>query len=66
MKCPICKTVDCHSLSCPTSWYEDHHEHSDDREPTDDEVYNRVGVEGGIGYPLDDGPGSLGEHDFRL
>ena len=34
--------------------------------PTDDEVYNRPGVEGGIGYPLDDGPGSLGENDPRL
>jgi hypothetical protein len=36
-------------------------------EPTDDEIYNRVGVEGGIGYSLtDDSPGSLGENDWRL
>ena len=30
-------------------------------EPTDRELANRVGVEGGIGYPLE-----LGEHDGRL
>lgn len=37
------------------------------REPTDDEIYNRPGVEGGIGYPLEaDEPGSLGENDWRL
>lgn len=35
-------------------------------EPTDDEIYNRPGVEGGIGYSLDDAPGSLGENDWRL
>ena len=33
--------------------------------PTDDEVYNRVGVEGAIAY-ADEAPGSLGEHDWRL
>jgi len=37
-----------------------------DGEPSDDEIYNRAGVEGGIAYPLDDAPGSLGEHDWRL
>lgn len=37
-----------------------------DAEPTDDAIYNRVGVEGGIGYGPDDEPGSLGEHDWRL
>lgn len=38
-----------------------------DREPTDNEIYNRPGVEGGIGYPLfGDVPGSLGENDWRL
>ena len=38
-----------------------------DLEPTDDEIYNRPGVEGGIGYPLGgDEPGSLGENDWRL
>lgn len=36
------------------------------REPSDDDIYNRVGVEGGIGYGPDDEPGSLGEHDWRL
>lgn len=36
-----------------------------DREPTDDEIYNRPGVEGGIGY-THDAPGSLGENDWRL
>ena len=35
--------------------------------PTDDEIYNRVGVEGGIGYDTTaDEPGSLGENDWRL
>jgi hypothetical protein len=38
----------------------------DEDGPTDDEIYNRVGVEGGIAYPLDDAPGSLGENDWRL
>ncbi len=38
----------------------------DDREPTDDEIYNRPGVEGGIVYDQFDEPGSLGEHDWRL
>ena len=37
-----------------------------DREPTDDQWYNRPGVEGGIGYAPDDQPGSLGENDWRL
>lgn len=42
-------------------------EKEEPREPTDDEIYNRAGVEGGIGYSLaDDSPGSLGEHDWRL
>lgn len=31
--------------------------------PTDDELYNRPGVEGGIANAMDDGPGSLGEHE---
>lgn len=35
-------------------------------EPTDDEIYNRPGVEGGIGYDMFDEPGSLGENDWRL
>lgn len=35
------------------------------REPSDDEIYNRPGVEGGIPYTNDE-PGSLGENDFRL
>jgi len=35
-------------------------------EPTDDEIYNRPGVEGGIAYAMDDAPGSLGENDWRL
>ena len=35
--------------------------------PTDDEIYNRVGVEGGIAYDTTtDEPGSLGENDWRL
>jgi hypothetical protein len=34
--------------------------------PTDDEIYNRPGVEGGIGFPMDDAPGSRGENDWRL
>lgn len=34
-------------------------------EPTDDQIYNRTGVEGGIGY-TDDALGSLGENDWRL
>lgn len=38
----------------------------DDREPTDDEIYNGYGREGGISYDVYDEPGSLGEHDFRL
>jgi hypothetical protein len=38
----------------------------DEDGPTDDEIYNRPGVEGGIAYPMDDGPGSLGENDWRL
>lgn len=33
-------------------------------EPTDDEIYNRPGVEGGIGYPI--GPEPMHEHDWRL
>jgi hypothetical protein len=33
-------------------------------EPTDDQIYNRPGVEGGIGYPL--GPEPMHEHDWRL
>lgn len=37
-----------------------------DREPTDDEIYNGPGREGGIGYDMFDGPGSLGENDYRL
>ena len=35
-------------------------------EPTDDEIYNRPGVEGGIAYATNDAPGSLGENDWRL
>lgn len=36
-------------------------------EPTDDEIYNGVGVEGGIAYDTTaDEPGSLGENDWRL
>jgi hypothetical protein len=38
----------------------------EDREPTDDELYNGPGREGGIAYGPDDSPGSLGEHDWRL
>ena len=39
----------------------------DEDGPTDDEIYNRPGVEGGIGYDMGgDEPGSLGEHDWRL
>lgn len=39
----------------------------DEDGPTDDEIYNRPGVEGGIGYDIGgDEPGSLGEHDWRL
>lgn len=35
--------------------------------PSDDEIYNRVGVEGGIGYDTTaDEPGSLGENDWRI
>jgi hypothetical protein len=37
-----------------------------DGEPTDDEIYNGPGREGGIVYDRDDEPGSLGEHDWRL
>lgn len=36
----------------------------DDDEPTDDQIYNRPGVEGGIGYPL--GPEAMHENDWRL
>ena len=39
----------------------------DEDGPTDDELYNRPGVEGGIAYALSgDEPGSLGENDHRL
>jgi len=39
----------------------------DEDGPTDDETYNRVGVEGGIAYDTTaDEPGSLGENDWRL
>ncbi len=38
----------------------------DDREPTDDDIYNGYGREGGIAYAPDDQPGSLGENDPRL
>lgn len=34
--------------------------------PSDDDIYNRAGVEGGIAYDMDDAPGSLGENDWRL
>ena len=35
--------------------------------PTDDQIYNRVGVEGGIAYDTTaDEPGSMGEDDWRL
>jgi hypothetical protein len=38
-----------------------------DGEPTEDEIYNGYGREGGIGYDTTyDEPGSLGEHDYRL
>lgn len=35
-------------------------------EPTDDEIYNGLGREGGIAYDPADEPGSLGENDWRL
>lgn len=35
-------------------------------EPTDEEIYNGFGVEGGIAYDPYDEPGSLGENDWRL
>lgn len=35
-------------------------------EPTDDDLANGFGMEGGIPYATDDGPGSLGENDWRL
>ncbi len=38
----------------------------EDREPTDFEIYNGYGREGGIAYAPDDQPGSLGENDWRL
>ncbi len=38
----------------------------DEREPTDDDIYNGYGREGGIAYAPDDQPGSLGENDPRL
>jgi hypothetical protein len=38
----------------------------DVREPTDDEIYNGFGREGGISYDPYDEPGSLGENDWRL
>ena len=34
-------------------------------EPTDDDIYNGHGMEGGIAYTTDE-PGSLGENDWRL
>lgn len=35
--------------------------------PTDDQLANGYGVEGGIGYSVvNDEPGSLGENDWRL
>lgn len=37
-----------------------------DGEPTDDEIYNGYGREGGIAYDPTDEPGSLGENDWRL
>lgn len=33
-------------------------------EPSDNEMMNRPGVEGGIGYPI--GAPALSEHDWRL
>jgi hypothetical protein len=36
----------------------------DEREPTDDEIYNRPGMEGGIAYT--DGPDTRDEHDPSL
>lgn len=38
-------------------------EDDEDREPTDDELANRHGVEGGIPYRVDD---AMDEHDWRL
>ena len=38
----------------------------DEDGPSDDEVSNRAGVEGGIAFDTSGGPGSLGEHDWRL
>lgn len=46
--------------------YENQRRDSGANEPTDEEIYNGLGREGGIGYPLDDRPGSLGENDWRL
>lgn len=37
-----------------------------DSEPSDDEIYNGFGREGGIAYDPYDEPGSLGENDWRL
>ncbi len=37
-----------------------------EREPTDDDIANGYGREGGIAYAPDDQPGSLGENDPRL
>jgi hypothetical protein len=57
--CPACGSTepDCEP-DCP--------EVPRDREPTDDEIYNGPGREGGISYGPDDSPGSLGENDYRL
>lgn len=53
---PRCVCAETSARNCPV------HQHDG---PSDDEIYNRPGVEGGIVY-TDDEPGSLGENDGRL
>lgn len=49
-----------------TSPWDDYPGGGRDGEPTDDDIYNGPGVEGGVVYDQFDGPGSLGENDWRL
>lgn len=73
-KCPVCgqddNCGDCNHYGTPhydpSPW--DLYPDGDPNrgEPTDDDIYNGPGVEGGIVHGPDDEPGSRGEHDPRL
>ena len=59
----VCRPVE-DRFDAQESWRD---EPEADREPTDDDLYNGPGMEGGISYGMqDDSPGSLGENDWRL